>query len=118
MTEQSMFPDTVFTLWIVTIVLALVVFVPLSVYMLASLLRTARSIQHYAREIVVAGAGDCRQHGGGSGARQHNRGGYRDAGSGGRRRAEARRDGNCARSTLRTGLKGEIETSCWSLSRW
>ena len=50
MTEQSMFPGHVFTLWIVTIVLALVVFVPLSVYMLASLLRTARSIQHYARE--------------------------------------------------------------------
>ena len=53
MTEQNMFPDTVFTLWTVTVALALVVFVPLSVYMLASLLRTARSIQHYANDIVV-----------------------------------------------------------------
>ena len=53
MTGASMFPDTVFTLWTVTVVLALVVFVPLSVYMLASLLRAARSIQHYAREAVA-----------------------------------------------------------------
>ena len=53
MTEQSMFPDTVFTIWTVTVALALVVFVPLSVYMLASLLRTARSIQQYAKDIVV-----------------------------------------------------------------
>ena len=53
MTQPSMFPDAVFTLWTVTIALALVVFVPLSVYMLASLLRTARSIEHYAREILV-----------------------------------------------------------------
>ena len=45
-----MFPDTVFTLWMVTVVLALVVFVPLSVYMLASLLRATRSIQRYAHE--------------------------------------------------------------------
>ena len=52
MTGQGMFPDTVFTLWIVTVVLALVVFVPLSVYMLASLLRATRSIQRYARDTV------------------------------------------------------------------
>ena len=50
MTGQSMFPDAVFTLWIVTVGLALVLFVPLSVYMLASLLRATRSIQRYARE--------------------------------------------------------------------
>ena len=53
MTEHSMFPGSVFTLWTVTVALALVAFVPLSVYMLASLLRTARSIQHYAKGIVV-----------------------------------------------------------------
>lgn len=53
MTGQSMFPDTVFTVWMVTVVLALVVFVPLSVYMLASLLRATRSIQRYAREAVA-----------------------------------------------------------------
>lgn len=48
-----MFPDTVFTLWMVTVGLALVVFVPLSVYMLASLLRATRSIQHYAADAVA-----------------------------------------------------------------
>jgi len=48
-----MLPDTVFTLWMITVGLALVVFVPLSVYMLASLLRATRSIQHYAREAVA-----------------------------------------------------------------
>ena len=53
MTGQSMFPDTVFTLWMVTVALALALFVPLSVYMLASLLRATRSIQRYAREAVV-----------------------------------------------------------------
>ena len=48
-----MFSETVFTLWMVTVVLALVLFVPLPVYMLASLLRTTRSIQHYARDAVA-----------------------------------------------------------------
>lgn len=53
MTDSSMFPDTVFTLWIVTVALALVVFVPLSVYSLHSLLRATRSIQRYAHEAVA-----------------------------------------------------------------
>jgi hypothetical protein len=53
MTGASMFSDTVFTLWMVTVGLALVVFVPLSVYMLASLLRATRSIQRYAHEAVA-----------------------------------------------------------------
>jgi hypothetical protein len=48
-----MFPDTVFTLWLVTVLVALVVFVPLSVYMLASLLRATRSIQRYAADAVA-----------------------------------------------------------------
>lgn len=48
-----MFPDTVFTLWMATVVLALVVFVPLSVYMLASLLRATQSIQRYAHDAVA-----------------------------------------------------------------
>ena len=48
-----MFSDTVFTLWMVTVALALVAFVPLSVYMLASLLRATRSIQRYARDAVA-----------------------------------------------------------------
>ena len=53
MTGGNMFSDTVFTLWMVTVILALVVFVPLSVYMLASLLRATRSIQRYARDAVA-----------------------------------------------------------------
>lgn len=48
-----MFSDTVFTLWMVTVAVALVVFVPLSVYMLASLLRATRSIQRYAHDAVA-----------------------------------------------------------------
>lgn len=48
-----MFSETVFTLWMVTVALALVLFVPLAVYMLASLLRTTRSIQRYARDAVA-----------------------------------------------------------------
>jgi hypothetical protein len=48
-----MFSETVFTLWMVTVALALVLFVPLSVYMLASLLRATRSIQRYARDAVA-----------------------------------------------------------------
>ena len=48
-----MFPETVFTLWMITVGLALVVFVPLSVYMLASLLRATHSIQRYARDAVA-----------------------------------------------------------------
>lgn len=53
MTGDSMFPETVFTLWMVTVALALVVFVPLAVYWLHSLLRATRSIQRYAREAVA-----------------------------------------------------------------
>jgi hypothetical protein len=48
-----MFSETVFTLWVVTVALALVLFVPLSVYMLASLLRATRSIQRYARDAAA-----------------------------------------------------------------
>lgn len=48
-----MFSDTVLRLWMVTVVLALVAFVPLSVYMLASLLRATQSIQRYARDAVA-----------------------------------------------------------------
>ena len=48
-----MFSETVFTIWMVTVALALVLFVPLSVYMLASLLRATRSIQRYARDAVA-----------------------------------------------------------------
>lgn len=53
MNGAHMFPDTVFTLWMITVGLALAVFVPLSVYMLASLLRATRSIQRYAADAVA-----------------------------------------------------------------
>lgn len=52
--SPAVFPDTVFTLWLVTIVLALVVFVPVAVYSLYRLWRSARSIQRYAREAATA----------------------------------------------------------------
>ena len=47
-------PDVVYTLWRVTLVLAIVVFIPLSVYMLHSLWRAVRSIRDYSRETLVA----------------------------------------------------------------
>lgn len=49
----EMFPAEVYLLWRITIALALLVFVPLAVYSLASLLRAARSIQRYARESLA-----------------------------------------------------------------
>ena len=49
---MSAIPDTVFTLWLATVILAVVVFVPLAVYSLFTLLRAARSIARYARETV------------------------------------------------------------------
>jgi hypothetical protein len=45
-------PEMVFTLWLLTVVLGLVVFVPLAVYSLYRLLRAAHSIRDYAREAV------------------------------------------------------------------
>lgn len=45
-------PDSVLTLWLVTVVLTLVAFVPVAVYSLYRLLRTARSIRLYAHEAV------------------------------------------------------------------
>lgn len=53
MTDAT-FPATVYTLWHVTVVLALAVFVPLSVFLLHSLWRASRSIRDYSREILAA----------------------------------------------------------------
>ena len=53
MSDTAVFPDAVFTIWLVTVGLALAVFVPLSVYMLSSLLRATRSIRRYARDAVA-----------------------------------------------------------------
>lgn len=54
MTPDTMFPPIVFTLWHATVVVALVVLVPLSVYWLHSLWRTASSIRKYTRESLIA----------------------------------------------------------------
>ena len=57
MTPDTMFPEFVFTLWRVTLVLVLVVFVPLSVYLLHSTWRATRSVRNYSREILTAARG-------------------------------------------------------------
>jgi hypothetical protein len=54
---ESMFPPAVFTIWAWGLGLTLVVFVPLSVYLLHRLWLTARSIQLYAREALEAAGG-------------------------------------------------------------
>jgi hypothetical protein len=45
------------TIWWIGLIVTLVVFVPAAVYLLHDLWRTARSIQIYAREALVAAAG-------------------------------------------------------------
>ena len=57
MSSDTMFPDSVFTLWRFTLVLVLVVFVPLSVYLLHSTWRATRSIRNYSRDILTAARG-------------------------------------------------------------
>lgn len=50
-------PDTVYTIWWVGLILTLVVFVPLSVYLLHRTWCAARSIQRYAADALTAAAG-------------------------------------------------------------
>ena len=50
-------PSAVYTIWWAGLVLTLGVFVPLAVYLLHQLWRTAQSIQRYAREALTATAG-------------------------------------------------------------
>ncbi|HXG54874.1 MAG TPA: hypothetical protein VNJ03_05795 [Vicinamibacterales bacterium] len=57
MTNDSMFPPMVFTLWKIGLAVTLLVFVPLSVWLLHRLWRAAQSIQIYAREALAAAAG-------------------------------------------------------------
>ena len=45
------------TIWWIGLIVTLVVFVPAAVYLLHDLWRTARNIQIYARESLVAAAG-------------------------------------------------------------
>jgi hypothetical protein len=54
MTSELAIPDMVFTLWQVTVVFAVVLFVPLSVYSLHSLFRAVNSVRGYSRESLAA----------------------------------------------------------------
>lgn len=56
MTEPLM-PNTVYTIWWAGLILTLVVFVPLSVYLLHRTWVAARSIRQYADEALAAAAG-------------------------------------------------------------
>ncbi|MDQ3419939.1 MAG: hypothetical protein M3541_14385 [Acidobacteriota bacterium] len=57
MREEALFPPMVFLIWKIGLAVTLLVFVPLSVYLLHQLWRTAQSIQVYAREALTAAAG-------------------------------------------------------------
>ena len=50
-------PEAVFTVWKIGLALTLLVFVPLAVYWLHMLWRSARSIQIYARDALAAAGG-------------------------------------------------------------
>lgn len=52
-----MFPPAVFTIWWTGLILALVVFAPLSVYLLNRTFVAARSIRRYSAEALTAAAG-------------------------------------------------------------
>jgi hypothetical protein len=57
MSDATPFPPIVYTIWWVTLVLTLVVFVPLAVYLLHRTWRAARSIRHYAADALLAAGG-------------------------------------------------------------
>lgn len=55
--SQGMFPDAVFVIWWVGLILTLVVFVPLAVYYLNRTFLAARAIQRHAADALEAAAG-------------------------------------------------------------
>ena len=57
MPSDALVPPVVYTVWWIGLIITLVVFVPLSVYLLHRLWRTAQSIQLYASEALTAAAG-------------------------------------------------------------
>lgn len=57
MTDSPLFPPAVFTIWWIGLILALVVFAPLSVYLLNRTFVAARSIRRYSAEALTAAAG-------------------------------------------------------------
>ena len=52
-----LFPPVVYTIWWITLIVTLVVFVPLAVYLLHRTWEAARSIQRYAGDALVAARG-------------------------------------------------------------
>ena len=60
MSAAVVIPDAVYVIWWIGLVLTLVVFVPLAVYSLHRTWRSARSIQRYAAETLVAAQGIAR----------------------------------------------------------
>ena len=57
MTDAKLFPPAVFTIWWIGVILTLVVFAPLSVYLLNRTFVAARSIRRYSAEALTAAAG-------------------------------------------------------------
>lgn len=57
MSDPSIMPDAVYTIWWIGLVLTLVVFVPLSVYLLHRTWQAAYSIRRYAEDTLAAAAG-------------------------------------------------------------
>lgn len=55
--EPIVFPHAVYTIWWTGLIVTLVIFVPLSVYLLHRTWLAARSIQRYAAEALQAAAG-------------------------------------------------------------
>ena len=55
--NESVMPQAVYTIWWSGLILTLLVFVPLSVYLLNRTFNAARSIRHYADEALTAAAG-------------------------------------------------------------
>ena len=54
---QPIFPQAVYTLWWIALILTLVLFVPLAVYYLNRTFLAARSIKRYADDTLAAAAG-------------------------------------------------------------
>jgi hypothetical protein len=57
MGDPAVFPSAVFTIWGIGLIVTLIVFVPLAVFLLHDLWRTARNIRIYAHEALTAAAG-------------------------------------------------------------
>lgn len=55
--SNTVLPTAVFVLWWIGLAITLVIFVPLSVYLLHRTWSASRSINHYAAEALVAAAG-------------------------------------------------------------